>query len=101
MVEFERLMLNMQLRRQDLVGQVDAAGAHNPDLLEVVGFDSNYLIYEGPQLLQEEELKEPFQPNNECDGWCSDPVQRRIAANLILDKSKHHDGVLNDWEWGE
>ena len=85
MVEFERLMLNMHLRRQDLVGQVDAAGARNPDLSEVVGFDPNYLVYEGPQLLQEEELKEPFQPNNECDGWCNNPEQRRIAANLILD----------------
>jgi hypothetical protein len=40
----------------------------------LVGFDSNYLIYEGPQLLQEEELKEPFQPNEECKGWCNDPV---------------------------
>ena len=67
-------MLNMHLRRQDLVGQVDTAGAHNPDLLEVVGFDSNYLIYEGPQILQEEELKEPFQPNEECKGWCNDPA---------------------------
>jgi hypothetical protein len=103
--EFERLMLDMHLRRQDLVRQVDASGArelvHNPDLSEVIGFDSNYLVYEGPQLPQEEELKEPFQPNNECGGWCNDPVQRRVAANLILDKSKHHDGVLNNEEWGE
>ena len=101
MVEFERLMLNMHLRRQDLVGEVNASGARDPDLSEVIGYDSNYLIYEGPQLLQEEELKEPFQPNNECDGWCNVPAQRRIAANLILDQSMHHDGVLNDEEWGE
>ena len=73
MVEFERLMLNMHLRRQDLVGQVDASGARDPDLSEVIGFDSNYLIYEGPQLPQEEDLKEPFQPNEECRGWCNDP----------------------------
>ena len=70
MVEFER--------------RVDAAGAHNPDLFEVVGFDPNYLIYEGPQLPQEEELKEPFQPNNDCSGWCNNFEQRQIAANLIL-----------------
>ena len=74
MVEFERLMLNMHLRRQDLVGQVDASVARDPDLSELVGFVSNYLIYEGPQLLQEEELKEPFQPNEECKGWCNDPA---------------------------
>ena len=105
MAEFERLLIAMHLRRQDLVRRVDASGARelvrNPDLSEVIGFDSNYLIYEGPQLPQEEELKEPFQPNNECDGWCNDPAQRRIAANLILDQSMHHDGVLNDEEWGE
>ena len=56
MVEFERLMLNMHLRRQDLVGEVNASGARDPDLSEVIGYDSNYLIYEGPQLPQEEEL---------------------------------------------
>ena len=78
MAEFEQLMIAMHLRRQDLVRQVDASGARelvrDPNLSEVIGFDSNYLIYEGPQLLQEEDLKEPFQPNNECGGWCNDPA---------------------------
>ena len=74
MAEFERLMIAMNLRRQDLVSQVDASGVRrlfrNPDpvddlpqsesMFEVTGFESNYLIYEGPQLLQEEDLKEPF-----------------------------------------
>ena len=87
MAEFERLMVAMNLRRQDLVSQVDASGARelvrNPDpvdnlpqpysMSEVIGFESNYLVYEGPQLPQEEELKEPFQPNNECEGWCNNP----------------------------
>jgi hypothetical protein len=54
-------------------------------MFEVIGFESNYLMYEGPQLLQEEDLKEPFQPDNECKGWCNNSEQRRIAANLILD----------------
>ena len=85
--EFERLMIAMNLRRQDLVSQVDASGARglfrNPDpvdnlpqsesMFEVIGFESNYLMYGGLQLLQEEELKEPFQPNNECEGWCNNP----------------------------
>ena len=78
---------------------MNASGAqrlfHNPDpvdnlpqpdyMFEVTGFESNYLMNEGPQLLQEEDLKEPFQPDNECKGWCNDSEQRRIAANLILD----------------
>ena len=97
--EFEQLMIAMNLRRQNLVSQVDASGVRrlfrNPDsvddlpqsvsMFEVTGFESNYLIYEGPQLLQEEDLKEPFQPNNGCSGWCNNSEQRKIAANLILD----------------
>jgi hypothetical protein len=63
-------------------------------------FQPNYLKYDGPALPKEEDLKEPFEPTEECKGWCNVNKQRQIAANLILDKSKYHNEIRNDKEWG-
>ena len=61
----------------------------------------NHLIYYGRKLYLQSELKEPFQPNGKCLGWCKDSKQRQIATNLIMDKSRHHNEFGNNWDWGE
>ena len=36
-----------------------------------INFEDLHLIYYGPESwIEESELKEPFQPNEECKGWC-------------------------------
>ena len=50
-------------------------------------------------------IQEPAQgaffPTGLCKGLCRDELQRNLAMNIVLDKSKLHDGMGREQDWRE
>ena len=55
------------------------------------------MIYEGPPMWDEIEFSNRFYSPQGCIGWCGKDEQRKVALNLIMDRSREHNGV-HPWD---